>query len=227
MAATVKKSTSKAWLQFFLAKNPSLSAAGKTRLERAITTLQLDGVDIDSLCRRVIGLKKFPNEKPSTILSRFSSVDQRRIKALPKNLRAIASVLKKDHFDSLVRWGTQRCPSLIDTLNHLSLNDDGLFPMRSGSSRGDLFLKLPEILEDVAQAIQNTMQRPPQIATFAMRITYIVGQVEAESRSRREHYQEILDILDPEGHSPLTYDGLKNLVARQRARQRNRSHQSR
>ena len=189
--------------------------------------LQADGVDVDSLCRRVIGLKNFPNQRPSTILSRFSSADQRRIKALPKNLRAIASVLKKKEFDRFLRWGTLRCPGLIDTLNQLSLKGDGLFPMRDGSSRGDLFLKLPEILEDVAQAIENTMERPPQTVTFAMRVTYIVGKVEAQSRSRREHYREILDILDPEGDSRLTYDGLKNLVARQRARQKNRSHRSR
>jgi hypothetical protein len=62
-----------------------------------------------------------------------------------------------------------------------------------------------------------------------MWITWIVGKVEAESRSRRKHYQEILDvldILDPAGISPHSYDGLKMLVARERARQRKRFHQS-
>ncbi len=227
MAETDKKSTSKGWLHFLLAKKPSLSAAGKKRLQRAIATLQLDGVDIGSLCRRVIRLKNLPNEKSSMILSRFSTADQRRIKALPKNLRAIAAMLKKKDFDFFLRWGAQRCPGLIDTLNHLSLNYDGLFPMRDGSSSGDLFVKLPEILEDVAQAIENTMQHPPKRMTFARRLTWVLGQVEVESLSKREHYREILDILDPDAHSPRTYDGLKNLVARQRARQKNRSRQSR
>jgi hypothetical protein len=90
-----------------------------------------------------------------------------------------------------------------------------------------LFLKLPEILEDVAQAIENTIKHPPTRITFAMRLTWIVRQVQAESRSKREHYLEILDLLDPEGRSPRTYDAIKNLVARQRARQKSRTHQSR
>lgn len=115
---------------------------------------------------------------------------------------------------------------MIDTLNYLSLNDDGLFPL-GDSSRADLFLKLPEILEDLAQAIEITMKHPPKRLTFAMRLTWIVGLVEGESRSKRGHYQEILDLLDPEGHSPRTYDGIKNLVARQRARHKKRTHQSR
>jgi hypothetical protein len=227
MAEKAKKSTVGDCLRSFLAKKPSLSSEGKSRLKRAITSLHSDGVDIGPLCRRVNGLKDFPNEKSSMILSRFSSADQRRIKALPKNLRAIALMLKKKDFDFFLRWGAQRCSGMIDTLNHLSLNDEGMFPMRDGSSRGDLFLKLPEILEDVAQAIENTIKHPPKRATFAMRLTWIVGQVEVESRSKREHYEELLDLLDPEGRSSRTYDGIKNLVARQRARQKNRSRQPR
>jgi hypothetical protein len=211
MTETAKKSTTKDWPQFFLAKNPSLSAAGKMGLERALSRLQSDGVDIDSLCRGVAGLKNLPNEKRSTILSRYSAADQRRIKALPKTLRAIALMLKKKGFDFFVRWGAQRCPGLI--------NSDELFPLRDGD-RGNFLLKLPEILEDVAQAIEKTLQHPPKSVTFAMRLTRIVDKVEAESRSSREHYQEVLDILDPEGHSQYTYDGLKNLVARQKRRYR-------
>jgi len=223
MAETAKKSTVEDCLRFFLAKQLHLSSEGKARVEKAIATLHSDGVDICSLCRRVISLKKLPNEKPSTILSRFSTADQRRIKALPNNLRAIAEIMKKKDFDFFLRWGAQRCPGMIDTLNHISLNDDVLFPMRDGSTSGDLFLKLPEILEDLAQVIENTMKYPPKRVTFAMRLTWIAGQVAGESRSKREHYQEILDLLDPEGHSPQTYDVIKNLVARQRARQKNRS----
>jgi hypothetical protein len=227
MTETVKKSTIRDCLRFFLARKPSLSSDGKMRVERAIVKLHSDGVDVGSLCRRAIGLEDLPDEKRSTILSRFSSADQRRIKALPKNLRAIALMLRKEDFDFFLRWGAQRSPGMIVTPSRLSLDDDGLFPMRDGSSRGDLFLKLHEILEDVAQAIENTIKHPPKRITFAMRLTWIVGQVQAESRSKREHYREILDLLDPEGRSPRTYDAIKNLVARQRARQKSRTLQSR
>lgn len=227
MAEIAKKSTVEDCLGLFLAMKPSLSSDDKRRLERAIATLYSDGVDIGSLCRRVFSLKNFSNEKPSTILSRYSTADQRRIKALPKNIRAIAAMMKKEDFDFFLRWGAERRPSLIHKLNHLSLIDSARFPVGDATSHVDLFLKLPEILEHLAQAIEYTIKHPPKRATFAMWITCIVGQVEAESRSRREHYQEILDILDPEGISPYTYDGLKMLVARQRARQKNRTHQSR
>jgi hypothetical protein len=227
MAKTAKNSNGKDWLLFLLAMNPDLSRGGKARLKKAIATLQSDGVDIDSLCRGLIHLKNVPHEKPSTIVSSYSIADQRRIKALPKNIRAIAAMLKRKDFDFFLRWGAQRCPGLIDTLNYLSLNNDGLFLMRDGESHGDLFLKLPEILEDVAQSIENTMQHPPERMTFAMRMTWIVGRVEAESRSKRKHYQEILHILDPDGLSLYTYDGLKMLVARQRARQKKRFRQPR
>lgn len=227
MAQTAKKSTVQECLRFFLARKPSLSSDSKMRLERSIAKLHSDGVDVDSLCRRVIGLEDLPDEERSSILSRFSSADQRRIKALPKNLHAIAVMLKKEDFDFFLRWGAQRCHGMIETLKYLSPNHGGLFPIRDGSRRGDLFLKLPEILEDVAQAIENTIKHPPKRVTFAMRLTWIVGQVQVESRSKREHYQEILDLLDPEERSPRTYDGIKNLVARQRARQKSRSHQSR
>jgi len=237
MPPSGKKRTSLYWLRFFLAQDPPLSVAGKRRLKGAIATLESDGVGIDALCRLVKGRKNFPDEPQSTILSNYPTADQRRIKALPKNLRAIASILKKEGFDRFLRWGAQRCPGLIETLNYLSCKDEGMFPMRGASNRGDqslelaklrrgdLFLKLPEILEDVAQAIENTLQRLPQPVTFAMRITYIVGKIEAESLSKRAHYREILDILDPERRSPLNYDSLKNLVARQRARQKTRSRQ--
>jgi hypothetical protein len=107
--------------------------------------------------------------------------------------------LKKKDFDFSLRWGAQRCPGLIDKLNHLWLNDGGMLAMRDGSSGDDLFLKLPEILEDVARATENTIKHPPKRVTFAMWLAWIVGQVEAESRSRSEHYKEILDILDPDG----------------------------
>jgi hypothetical protein len=226
MAETAQKSTVQECLLFFLARKPTLSSDSKMRLERSIAKLHSDGVDVGSLCRRVIGLEDLPDEERSSILSRFSSADQRRIKALPKNLRAIAVMLKKEDFDFFLRWGAQRCPGMIETLKYLSLNLSGLFPIRDGSRRGDLFLKLPEILEDIAQAIENTIKHPPKRVTFAMRLTRIVGQVEVESRSRREHYREILDLLDPEGRSPRTYDGIKNLVARQRARPKSRSYQS-
>jgi hypothetical protein len=223
MKGNVNTSTSKYWLPRFLAGDSSLSADGKRRLEGAIRTLESDGVDIALLYRLFLRRKTLRNGKPSTILSEYSSADQRRIKALPRNLRATAAVLKKPRFDFFLRWGAQRCPGLIETLNHLSHSNVDLFPMRNGCSRGDFFLKLPEILEDLAQAIENTLKRPPQPRTLAMYITSLVGKVAAESRSKRAHYQEILDILDPEGNSPVTYDGLKNLVARERTRQKTRS----
>ena len=220
MAEKVKNSTVEDYLRVLLTKKPTLSSDGKTRVKIAIATLHSEGVNIGSLCRRVIRLENLPNEKPSTILSRYSSADQRRIKALPKNIRAIAAMLKKEDFDFFLRWGAQRCPGLIDTLNRLWLNDCAMLAMTDGSSRDDLYLKLPEILEDVAQAIENTLRHPPNHVTFAMQLAWIVGQVEAESRSRREHYQEILDILDPDSYYQYTYDGLKMLVARQRSRQK-------
>jgi hypothetical protein len=55
--------------------------------------------------------------------------------------------------------------------------------MRARSSGDDLFLKLPEILEDVARATENTIKHPPKRETFAMWLAWIVGQVEAESRT--------------------------------------------
>jgi hypothetical protein len=189
-----------------------------------MTTLEKDGIDLNYLCTCLSGLKNFPNQKPSTILGDFSSADQRRIKALPKNLRAIAALLSKDGFSSLLTWGALRVPGLVETLNHLQIHEEGMIPMRNGR-RGDLLSKLPEVLEDVAEGIEKTIQRPPHIVTFAFRMTGILNRVEAQSRSKREHYREILDILDPEQRSPMTYDGLRNLVARERARWKSRSRQ--
>jgi hypothetical protein len=91
MAETIKKWTVKDCLRFFLTKNPTLSSYGKTRVKRAIATLYSEGVDIGSLCRRVISLRNLPNEKPSTILSRFS----RPIKGESKRCRKTFAQLQQ------------------------------------------------------------------------------------------------------------------------------------
>jgi hypothetical protein len=221
--------TPRDWLRFFVNKNqnPDLSAEGKERLKRALRTLASDGVDLDSICPALGSLKRYPKHNPSTTLSKFSTADQRRIKALPKNLRAIAALLGKDGFPDVLLLGALRVPSLCETINHLGANEEGMIPMRDGRRRGTLFVKLPEILEDVAQAIEMAIQRRPQVVTFAFRVTSVFDKIAGQSRSKREHYQEILDILDPERKSPMTYDALKRQVLRERVRWKKRSPQRR
>jgi hypothetical protein len=165
----------------------------------ALAKLKGDGVNVDSLCRQLDNLSKFPAGNPGTLFTKFSPTDRKRIKALPRNFRADAALMKNPAFLPFAMLGASMLPG-----------QDG---------RVNLLIDLPKILEDIAQAVEHSLEQSPDVMSFATKITWIVEKVKQESRSGREHYQEILDILNPQNSHKMTYEALKNMVARERKRQ--------
>jgi hypothetical protein len=97
------------------------------------------------------------------VFSLLSTADQRRIRVAPSHLRWMAKFLKNDHCTTLLMWGMRDIPGLRDLADRLSSIDQGMIPVRDGRRRGLLHLKLPEVLEDIADAIESGIKHPPGI----------------------------------------------------------------
>ncbi len=133
--------------------------------------------------------------------------------AFPPFVMVGASVLPERNQRRLIKSVTLTVTDRSGHAERVAIRDKRTPP------RVNLLTDLPTILEDAAQAIEDSIKQSPKVMTFAAKLTWIVEKVKQESRSKTEHYQEILELLDPD--IKMTPEALTMMVSRERKRQKN------
>jgi len=128
-----------------------------------------------------------------------------QVKSLPPKLRYCAGLLKNEDVIrmlclTLMPFGRAPAPlrTSVVELGKLPLSNrknPGNFPPDTPPDRGNLFHKLPEWLDQVAEAIEGYVEQNNFKSGFDDWLVFTISHIQKETG--RPHYTEIANILEP------------------------------